>query len=172
MRALVTGGAGFVGTNLIKRLVKDGHEVVSLDNYSTGFKKNEQDGCKYFHTDIRRIPEYDYFMDKIVAFIKGGAQVGIKKHIGTWPFWQGGKISKKDSWNPADIWLLSSTGDANAVLKDLKENGSSIQKVNAILKLAYKNRQVVGISLKKVGQIVKYDEVYLEMKFLLLYLEV
>ena len=64
MRALVTGGAGFVGTNLIKRLVKDGHEVVSLDNYSTGFKKNEQDGCKYFHTDIRRIPEYDYFMDK------------------------------------------------------------------------------------------------------------
>jgi hypothetical protein len=108
--------------------------------------------------------DYDYFMDKIVAFIKGGAQVGIKKHIGTWPFWQGGKISKKDSWNPADIWLLSSTGDANAVLKDLKENGSSIQKVNAILKLAYKNRQVVGISLKKVGKTVKYEEVNLEMK--------
>ena len=74
------------------------------------------------------------------------------------------KFSEKDSWNPADIWLLSSTGDANAVLKDLKENGSSIQKVNAILKLAYKNRQVVGISLKKVGKTVKYEEVNLEMK--------
>ena len=46
MRALVTGGAGFVGTNLIKRLVKDGHEVVSLDNYSTGFKKNEL--CNFY----------------------------------------------------------------------------------------------------------------------------
>ena len=32
MRTLVTGGAGFIGTNLIKRLLKDGHEVVSLDN--------------------------------------------------------------------------------------------------------------------------------------------
>ena len=34
MRALVTGGAGFVGTNLINRLLDDGHRVVSLDNYS------------------------------------------------------------------------------------------------------------------------------------------
>ena len=38
MRVLVTGGAGFVGTNLIKRLLKDGHEVISVDNYSTGKK--------------------------------------------------------------------------------------------------------------------------------------
>ena len=42
MRALVTGGAGFIGTNLIKRLLKDGHTVVSLDNYSTGFRDNHQ----------------------------------------------------------------------------------------------------------------------------------
>ena len=32
MKALVTGGVGFVGTNLIKRLLKDGNKVVSLDN--------------------------------------------------------------------------------------------------------------------------------------------
>ena len=41
MKILVTGG-GFVGTNLVKRLVKDGHEVISVDNYSTGFKDNHQ----------------------------------------------------------------------------------------------------------------------------------
>lgn len=35
------GGAGFVGTNLIKRLLKEGHEVQSLDNYSMGLKSNE-----------------------------------------------------------------------------------------------------------------------------------
>ena len=54
MRALVTGGAGFVGTNLIKRLLSDSHwdEVVSLDNYSTGKRENEQDGCKYIEVDI------------------------------------------------------------------------------------------------------------------------
>ena len=53
MRALVTGGVGFVGTNLIKRLLKDGHDVVSVDNYSTGFKHNEQEGCKYMVGDVR-----------------------------------------------------------------------------------------------------------------------
>ena len=52
MRVMVTGGAGFVGTNLIKRLLVDGHEVVSLDNYSTGKKENEQNGCEYIDVDI------------------------------------------------------------------------------------------------------------------------
>ena len=52
MRALVTGGAGFIGTNLIKRLLKDGHEVVSVDNYSTGKKENHQEGCRYHDFDL------------------------------------------------------------------------------------------------------------------------
>ena len=52
MKILVTGGAGFVGTNLIKRLVKDGHEIISLDNYCTGFKSNHQGGCQYFDIDV------------------------------------------------------------------------------------------------------------------------
>ena len=52
MRVLVTGGAGFVGTNLIKRLLNDGHEVVSVDNYSTGKQENEQEGCKYYYKDL------------------------------------------------------------------------------------------------------------------------
>ena len=51
MKTLVTGGAGFVGTNLIKRLLKDGHDVISMDNYSTGKKENHQDGCKYLIFD-------------------------------------------------------------------------------------------------------------------------
>ncbi len=39
-RVLVTGGAGFVGSHLCERLLNDGHEVISLDNYFTGSKKN------------------------------------------------------------------------------------------------------------------------------------
>ena len=69
MRALITGGAGFVGTNLIKRLLKDGHDVVSLDNYSTGFRENEQEGCNYVDSDIRKtwgtIEEFDNNFDVI-----------------------------------------------------------------------------------------------------------
>ena len=52
MKVLVTGGAGFIGTNLIKRLLKEGHEVVSVDNYSTGFKENHQEGCRYYDNDL------------------------------------------------------------------------------------------------------------------------
>ena len=54
MKILVAGGAGFVGTNLIKRLLKDGHEVSSVDNYSTGFKENHQDGCVYYDRDLSK----------------------------------------------------------------------------------------------------------------------
>ena len=39
-RILVTGGAGFVGSHLCERLLKDGHEVYCLDNYFTGQKRN------------------------------------------------------------------------------------------------------------------------------------
>lgn len=39
-RALVTGGAGFIGSHLVDRLLDDGHEVVALDNFSTGRPQN------------------------------------------------------------------------------------------------------------------------------------
>ena len=39
-RVLVTGGAGFIGSHLCKRLLDDGAEVVCLDNYFTGSKAN------------------------------------------------------------------------------------------------------------------------------------
>ena len=40
MKVLVTGGAGFIGSHLCKRLLSEGHEVHSLDNYSTGNTSN------------------------------------------------------------------------------------------------------------------------------------
>ena len=40
MRILVTGGAGFLGSHLCNRLIKDGHEVICLDNFFTGRKQN------------------------------------------------------------------------------------------------------------------------------------
>jgi UDP-glucuronate decarboxylase len=40
MRILVTGGAGFIGSHLIDRLMNEGHDVLCLDNFYTGHKRN------------------------------------------------------------------------------------------------------------------------------------
>jgi UDP-glucose 4-epimerase len=58
---VVTGGAGFIGSHLVERLVALGHSVISLDNYFTGSKENHVPGAEYRegHTkDIAKlIPE-------------------------------------------------------------------------------------------------------------------
>lgn len=54
MRVLVTGGAGFIGANLARRLVDDGAHVVVIDNLSTGYRSNLTDLPVEFHeADIR-----------------------------------------------------------------------------------------------------------------------
>ena len=78
MNILVTGGAGFVGTNLIKRLLKDGHNVVSLDNYSTGKVENHQEGCEYHDCDIRDVVDFSYFMEKPDVIYHLGALARIQ----------------------------------------------------------------------------------------------
>ena len=55
MKILVTGGAGFIGTHLIDRLLQEGHEVHSLDNYDSGTQNNHIDGCNYVCGDIEEI---------------------------------------------------------------------------------------------------------------------
>ena len=60
-KVLVTGGAGFIGSNLIKELVSKEINVTSLDNYSTGSKKNHVKGVKYFNLDIENISQINEF---------------------------------------------------------------------------------------------------------------
>ena len=49
-RILVTGGAGFIGSHLCERLLREGHDVICMDNYFTGSKDN-----------IRHLLENDHF---------------------------------------------------------------------------------------------------------------
>ena len=51
-KVIVTGGAGFIGFNLCKKLISLGHQVFSLDNYSTGSFENQIQGVYYFNSDI------------------------------------------------------------------------------------------------------------------------
>ena len=53
MKILVTGGAGFIGSHFVDRLIKEGHEVVIIDNLSTGKKENLNPRAKFYKIDIK-----------------------------------------------------------------------------------------------------------------------
>lgn len=57
-KILVTGGAGFVGSNLIKRLKNEGHDIVSIDDYSSGKKTNHIEGVTYIDTPTHEIKQH------------------------------------------------------------------------------------------------------------------
>ena len=52
MKCIVTGGAGFIGSNLVDELIKQGHEVIVVDNLSTGKKENINPKATFEHVDI------------------------------------------------------------------------------------------------------------------------
>ncbi len=52
MKYIVTGGAGFIGSNLVDLLIKEGHDVHVIDNFSSGKKENCNEQAKYFELDI------------------------------------------------------------------------------------------------------------------------
>lgn len=59
MKILVTGGNGFIGSNLIRTLSVLGHEVVSIDDLSTGKEINEIRKAAYLYEDIERVSYFD-----------------------------------------------------------------------------------------------------------------
>jgi UDP-glucose 4-epimerase len=53
MKVLVTGGAGFIGSHLVDRLVLEGHEAVVVDNLATGKRKNINRAARFYKSDIQ-----------------------------------------------------------------------------------------------------------------------
>ena len=60
----VTGGAGFVGTNLVRTLLKDNHDVLIVDDFSTGLKSN----LEGLDCQIREISLFD--SDKLTSALQ------------------------------------------------------------------------------------------------------
>ena len=59
MKMLVTGGAGFIGSNLVDQLILDGNEVHVIDNFSSGKKENCNDKAIYHKLDISNVDSID-----------------------------------------------------------------------------------------------------------------
>lgn len=104
---VVTGGAGFIGSHLCERLVKDGHRVISLDNYFTGSKDNHVDGVEYIegHTKdieslIKEKPDLIYHLGEYSRVAKSLEEpdkvkdLNIDGTFGVLEFWRknGGKL--------------------------------------------------------------------------------
>ncbi len=97
---LVTGGAGFIGSHLCARLVKDGHRVISLDNYFTGSRDNHVAGVEYRegHTKdiekhIQESPDLIYHLGEYSRVAKSIEEPGL-----VWNLNMEGTFGVLESW--------------------------------------------------------------------------
>ncbi len=60
MNVIVTGGAGFVGSNLVDKLISQGHKVLVIDNFSTGKEENLNDKAELWRNGDDLVNFFDY----------------------------------------------------------------------------------------------------------------
>jgi len=78
MNILVTGGAGFIGSHLVDRLVKEGHRVLVVDNEATGRREHVPAGAQYLQGDVGNIDKLEpAFKNGLDAICHIAGQVSI-----------------------------------------------------------------------------------------------
>jgi UDP-glucose 4-epimerase len=83
MKTLVTGGAGFIGSNLVKLLLREGHDVTVLDNLASGFRKNlaPSKNAKLLIGDVRDVSIVRNAVRGIEVIFHMAASVGNTRSI-------------------------------------------------------------------------------------------
>lgn len=83
MKALVTGGAGFIGSNVVGLMLEEGHGVTVLDNLSSGYESNLHlfPGVRFIHGDVRDSEAVRGAMDRAEVVFHLAASVGNKRSI-------------------------------------------------------------------------------------------
>ena len=81
-KILVTGGAGFIGSNVADRFISLGHKVVIVDDLSTGFKENVNPKAKFYKIDINSKKIEEIFRDeKPEILCHHAAQIDVRKSV-------------------------------------------------------------------------------------------
>ena len=77
MNVIVTGGAGFVGTNLVVRLKRLGYRIIVIDNFTTGQRANIIEGIQYVEEDLKLIEDFGQWGKiDIVFHLAATARIG------------------------------------------------------------------------------------------------
>ncbi len=83
MKAMITGGAGFIGSHIADRLLADGHKVVVLDDFSTGKRENlpEHSNLGVVECDIRDSEQVDKYMEGVDWVFHKAAIASVPKTV-------------------------------------------------------------------------------------------
>ncbi len=82
MKILVTGGAGFIGSHLVNRLIKENHNVTVIDNLFTGKKEYLNPKAKFYKTDIQDTKISQIFKkEKLEIVFHYAAQIDLRKSV-------------------------------------------------------------------------------------------
>lgn len=82
MKVLITGGAGFIGSHIADQLLEAGHDVVVLDNLSSGKRENVPTGVKLIEADIRSDAAADAIRSGgFDAVVHQAAQIDVRKSV-------------------------------------------------------------------------------------------
>ena len=110
MKILVTGGSGFLGSNLCKRLLEEGNEVTALDNLVTGNEDNVKDlkqnpNFKFVNMDVLKISELEGEFDRVYHMASPASpNIHSKKSYMALPF-ETMKANTEGTWAAAQFAL-------------------------------------------------------------------
>lgn len=80
MHILVTGGAGFIGSHLVQSLLNDGHDVLVVDDLSSGKRKQIPRGASFKKGDVRKLAKLR-LPEKIDAVFHLAAQIDVRRSV-------------------------------------------------------------------------------------------